>query len=137
MSPGRSCWSSSACSPPSWEPSFALQKTDLKKLLAYSTVSQLGWIVTTIGIGTHAALTAAVLHTLAHALFKSGLFMSIGALQHATGTRDIRRLPPMWKYTPGLMVVTVIGAIGMAGIPPPPGFRLQRIHADKLPQRLG
>lgn len=101
---------------------FALQKTDLKKLLAYSTVSQLGWIVTTIGIGTHAALTAAVLHTLAHALFKSGLFMSIGALQHATGTRDIRRLPPMWKYTPGLMVVTVTGAIGMAGIPPTLGF---------------
>lgn len=101
---------------------FALQKTDLKKLLAYSTVSQLGWIVTTIGIGTHAALTAAVLHTLSHALFKSGLFMSIGALQHATGTRDIRRLPPMWKHTPGLMVVTVIGAIGMAGIPPTLGF---------------
>lgn len=101
---------------------FALQKTDLKKLLAYSTVSQLGWIVTTIGIGTHAALTAALLHTLAHALFKSGLFMSIGALQHATGTRDIRRLPPMWKHTPVLMVVTVIGAIGMAGIPPTLGF---------------
>jgi len=101
---------------------FALQKTDLKKLLAYSTVSQLGWIITTIGIGTHAALTAAVLHTLAHALFKSGLFMSVGCIQHATGTRDIRRLPPMRKYRPGLFVIVIIGALGMAGIPPTLGF---------------
>lgn len=101
---------------------FALQKTDLKKLLAYSTVSQLGWIITTIGIGTHAALTAAVLHTFAHALFKSGLFMSVGCIQHATGTRDIRRLPPMWKYRPGLFLVVIIGALGMAGIPPTLGF---------------
>lgn len=101
---------------------FALQKTDLKKLLAYSTVSQLGWIIATIGIGTHAALTAAVLHTFAHALFKSGLFMSVGCIQHATGTRDIRRLPPMYKYRPGLFGVVIIGALGMAGIPPTLGF---------------
>ena len=50
---------------------FALQKNDLKKLTAYSTVSQLGWIVCTIGIGTPLAMAAAVVHTLAHALFKS------------------------------------------------------------------
>src|SRR5690606_32217728 len=54
---------------------FAVQKTDLKKLMAYSTVSQLGLIVAAIGVGTELALTAAVLHTIAHALFKSGLFM--------------------------------------------------------------
>lgn len=101
---------------------FALQKTDLKKLLAYSTVSQLGWIIATIGVGTHAALTAALFHTFAHALFKSGLFMSVGTIQHITGTRDIRRLPSLWRYNPGLFAIVIIGACGMAGIPPTLGF---------------
>ena len=56
---------------------FAMQKTDLKKLTAYSTVSHLGWIVATIGVGTPFAIAAALVHTLAHALFKSSLFLSL------------------------------------------------------------
>ena len=67
---------------------FALAQTDLKKLMAYSTVSQLGLIVAAVGVGTEAALAAAILHTLAHALFKSGLFMMVGVIDHATHTRD-------------------------------------------------
>ncbi|MDK6839873.1 proton-conducting transporter membrane subunit, partial [Enterococcus faecalis] len=70
---------------------FALQQTDLKKLIAYSTVSQLGWIVATIGVGTKFAIMAAVVHTIAHAMFKSSLFMMAGVVDHQAGTRDIRR----------------------------------------------
>ena len=57
---------------------FAITKTDLKHLTAYSTVSHLGWIVAAVGVGTPAAFAAALVHTLAHALFKSALFMLVG-----------------------------------------------------------
>lgn len=101
---------------------FALQQLDLKKLMAYSTVSQLGLIVATIGVGTQAALAAAVLHTIAHALFKSGLFMMVGVIDHAVHTRDLRRLPPLAKAMPLSFAVTALGAASMAGIPPLLGF---------------
>lgn len=101
---------------------FAIQQTDLKRLVAYSTVSQLGWIVATIGVGTHFAIVAAVVHTLAHALFKSSLFMLAGTVDHQTGTRDIRRLGPLWRRMPWTFGSMVIGAASMAAIPPTLGF---------------
>lgn len=101
---------------------FAFQRTDLKKLMAYSTVSQLGLIVATIGVGTELALTAATLHIIAHALFKSGLFMMIGVIDHSTGTRDVRRLPQLSAAMPLVFWVTVLGAASMAGVPPMLGF---------------
>src|SRR5699024_4895258 len=70
----------------------ALRRYDLKELLAYSTMSQLGYLVALIGIGTPAALTAATLHTIAHALFKSALFLAVGVIDHEAGTRDMRML---------------------------------------------
>lgn len=101
---------------------FAWQRTDLKKLMAYSTVSQLGLIVATIGVGTELALTAATLHILAHALFKSGLFMMVGVIDHSTGTRDVRRLPQLRTAMPLVFWTTVLGAASMAGVPPMLGF---------------
>lgn len=101
---------------------FAFQKTDLKRLMAYSTVSQLGLIVATIGVGTELALAAATLHIIAHALFKSGLFMVIGVIDYSTGTRDVRRLPQLYGAMPLVFWVTVLGAASMAGIPPMLGF---------------
>lgn len=101
---------------------FAAQKTDLKKLMAYSTVSQLGLIVATIGIGTEEALAAATLHIIAHALFKSGLFMMVGVVDHAAHTRDIRRLPTLYKKMPWSFATVVLGCASMAGIPPMLGF---------------
>lgn len=101
---------------------FAAQKTDLKKLMAYSTVSQLGLIVATIGIGTEEAIAAATLHTIAHALFKSGLFMMVGVIDHAAHTRDMRRLPQLWKKMPWSFSAVVLGCMSMAGIPPMLGF---------------
>lgn len=104
---------------------FALQKFDLKQLMAYSTVSQLGWIIAAIGVGTDAALAAAALHTLAHALFKSGLFMLVGVVDHAMHTRDIRDLRKIAhrvRAMPIAFTATLVGAAGMAGIPPLLGF---------------
>ncbi|PFG27469.1 DUF4040 family protein [Corynebacterium renale] len=101
---------------------YALTKTDLKKLTAYSTVSHLGWIVATIGIGTRAALIAALVHTLAHALFKSSLFMLIGVVDHEAGTRDTRRLGVIWKKMPFTFGSAAIAAASMAAVPPLFGF---------------
>ena len=101
---------------------LALQQRDLKKLMAYSTVSQLGLIVTLIGVGTEAAILAAVLHTIAHALFKSGLFMMVGVIDHAVHTRELRRMPALARALPGSFVVTLLGCMSMAGLPPMLGF---------------
>ena len=83
---------------------FALQRDDLKELLAYSTISQLGFLVATIGVGTPAAMVAAVVHTIAHALFKSSLFMFVGVVDHQTGTRAMSGLPPLYRIMPGTAV---------------------------------
>lgn len=101
---------------------FALTQTDLKKLMAYSTVSQLGLITAAIGIGTPKALTAAVVHTIAHALFKSGLFMMVGVIDHGAGTRDIRRLPALRRAMPWSFATVIVGTAAMAGVPPFLGF---------------
>ncbi|WKD56707.1 Na(+)/H(+) antiporter subunit A [Corynebacterium capitovis DSM 44611] len=101
---------------------FAITKTDLKHLTAYSTVSHLGWIVAAIGIGSPLALAAAVTHTLAHALFKSSLFMLIGVVDHEAGTRDIRRLGRLYDKMPWTFVSVVISAASMAAVPPLFGF---------------
>lgn len=101
---------------------FAIQKTDLKQLTAYSTVSHLGWLVAVIGVGTPFALAAALVHTLAHAMFKSSLFMLIGVVDHQTGTRDIRRLGPLYKQMPFTFASMCIAAASMASIPPLLGF---------------
>lgn len=101
---------------------LAVGQDDLKRLMAYSTVSQLGLIVAAVGVGTAFALGAAVVHTITHALFKSGLFMVVGVIDRATGTRDVRRLPHLARAMPAMFVVTVLGAASIAGVPPMLGF---------------
>src|SRR5699024_10910046 len=94
----------------------------LKKLTAYSTVSQLGWIVATIGVGTPFAITAAIVHTAAHALFKSSLFMLVGVVDHQAGSRDTRRLGWLCRRMPFAFWSAVVAAGSMAAIPPSLGF---------------
>lgn len=101
---------------------FALQQHDLKRLAAYSTVSQLGLLVAVIGVGTEAALIAATVHTLAHALFKAALFMMVGVIDHEAGTRDLRELGGLARRMPVSAGVTALAALSMAGIPPLLGF---------------
>ncbi len=100
----------------------AVTRRDLKALMAYSTVSQLGLLVALVGLGTPLALGTAGLHVLAHALFKAALFMSVGVVDHATGTRDLDRLGGLGRALPGTAVAAALAAAGMAGIPPLLGF---------------
>lgn len=101
---------------------FALQQHDLKSLLAYSTVSQLGWIVALIGVGTNEALGVAGLHTFSHALFKATLFMLVGVIDKEAGSRDIRELSGLYRVMPFTAVLTGLAAMSMAGLPPFLGF---------------
>jgi multicomponent Na+:H+ antiporter subunit A len=101
---------------------FAIQQNDLKRLAAFSTVSQLGLLVAVIGVGTPEALVAASVHTVAHALFKSALFMVVGLVDHQTGTRDLRSLGGLRHRMPITATVAALSALSMAGIPPLLGF---------------
>lgn len=101
---------------------FALQRHDLKELLAYSTVSQLGLLVAAIGVGTPEAMVAGTVHTVAHALFKGALFMLVGVVDRQTGTRDIRELSGLARRMPVTAIALALAAASMAGIPPLLGF---------------
>ncbi|MFW7415599.1 DUF4040 family protein [Demequina sp. SO4-18] len=100
----------------------ALRRYDLKELLAYSTISQLGLLVAMIGVGTPEAIKAATIHTVAHALFKSALFLFVGVIDHRAGTRDIRALTHMRIRMPVTLGAITISAASMAGLPPLLGF---------------
>jgi multicomponent Na+:H+ antiporter subunit A len=101
---------------------LGMRERDLKRLLAYSTVSSLGLIVMAIGIGTAAAATAAIAYLLAHALFKGSLFMVAGAIDHGCGERDAERLGGLRHAMPRLFIVSAVAAASMAGWPPLLGF---------------
>ena len=100
----------------------ALRQTDLKLLLAYGTVSQLGFMVLLVGLGTQAAALAGLGMVIAHSLFKSTLFMCVGLIDHSAGTRDIRELNGVGYRVPWLAVLGGLAALSMAGMPPLIGF---------------
>jgi multicomponent Na+:H+ antiporter subunit A len=100
----------------------ALGQTDLKRLLAYSTVSALGTLVLLLGVGTPLAVQAALVFLLAHALYKGALFLVAGALDHATGTRDVKRLRGLGRLMPITAAAGGLAALSMAGLPPLIGF---------------
>ena len=100
----------------------ALRQTDLKLLLAYGTVSQLGFLVLVVGQGTRDAALAGTALLLAHALFKAALFLTVGIVDHAAGTRDWRRLSGLGRRMPWLAAFATVAAASMAGVPPLLGF---------------
>ncbi|KGR75042.1 Na+/H+ antiporter subunit A [Ureibacillus sinduriensis] len=118
-----------------WGSFFALKQTDLKGILAFSTVSQLGLIMSLLGVGAIAfhvdgaqdtifkyAAFAAIFHLINHATFKGSLFMIAGIVDHETGTRDIRKLGGLMSIMPVSFTVALIGSFSMAGLPPFNGF---------------
>ncbi|WP_419886905.1 Na+/H+ antiporter subunit A [Neobacillus niacini] len=118
-----------------WGSIFAVKQTDLKAILAFSTVSQLGLIMSLLGAGAAAlhyefldeniytvAVTAAIFHLVNHATFKGSLFMAAGIIDHETGTRDIRKLGGLMHFMPITFTISIIGAFSMAGLPPFNGF---------------
>jgi multicomponent Na+:H+ antiporter subunit A len=100
----------------------ALREHDLKRILAFGTVSQLGFLMTLVGAGGRDAALAGVAMLLAHGLFKAPLFLVAGTIDHATGTRDIRRLTGLARALPGTCVIATLAAASMAGVPPLLGF---------------
>jgi len=100
----------------------ALFRTDLKSILAYSTISALGIIVFLLGIGTTAAITAATVFILVHALYKAGLFLIAGIIDHETGTRDVTVLRGLRKVLLPVAFAGVLAAISSAGLPFSIGF---------------
>jgi multicomponent K+:H+ antiporter subunit A len=101
---------------------IAIFKDDLKALLAFSTVSHLGFLTMLLGLSTRMAVVAAVFHVLNHATFKAALFMSAGIVDHETGTRDIRKLGGLIHVMPITSALAIIAAASMAGVPPLNGF---------------
>ncbi|MBV5263736.1 NADH-quinone oxidoreductase subunit L [Pinisolibacter aquiterrae] len=101
---------------------FALKQTDLKRLLAFHTVSQLGYIVGGLAIGTAWGIAAGLFYTLSHALFKGTLFMVAGSVQHATGTRDLTRLGGLSSVMPWTTKIWIVAAAAIAGVPLTNGF---------------
>ncbi|NMC83924.1 MAG: NADH-quinone oxidoreductase subunit L, partial [Anaerolineaceae bacterium] len=101
---------------------YALIQTDLKRLLAYSTISQLGYIMTAFGLGTPFGLLAGAFYVFSHGLFKGTLFLCAGAVQHATGTRDMRNLGALAKKMPGTTIIWLIAAASIIGVPLTNGF---------------
>ncbi|WP_394174598.1 Na+/H+ antiporter subunit A [Guptibacillus hwajinpoensis] len=102
-----------------WGSYMAVRQTDLKAILAYSTISQLGMIMAMLGFGTELAVLAAVFHILNHATFKGSLFMVAGIIDHETGTRDIRRLGGLFTFMPITATLALFGTFSMAGFPLP------------------
>ena len=98
---------------------MALAATDLKRALAYSTISQLGYMVYAVGAG---GVFASQFHLLSHSLFKALLFLAAGAVIHAVGTRDMRQMGGLRKSMPFVRAAFVIGFLGLAGLPLANGF---------------
>jgi multicomponent Na+:H+ antiporter subunit A len=101
---------------------LALVQSDLKRILAYSTVSALGMLTLLLGIGGQLAVYAAMAYLLGHALYKGALFMVAGALDHETGTRDVDRLGGLGRAMPLLALAAGGSTLSMAGLPPLFGF---------------
>ncbi len=97
---------------------MALNTSDLKRILAYSTISSLGTMVMLLGIGAEEAAKAAIVFLLAHALYKGALFMVAGAIDHETGTRDLDRLGGLRAKMPLLTSVAGLAALSLAGLGP-------------------
>ena len=101
---------------------LAMFQNDLKRLLAYSTISHLGLITLLLGLNSPLAAVAAVFHVMNHATFKASLFMAAGIVDHETGTRDIRRLHGLYRAMPITGTLALVASAAMAGVPLLNGF---------------
>ncbi|AEC19762.1 putative monovalent cation/H+ antiporter subunit A [Pusillimonas sp. T7-7] len=101
---------------------LALRETDLKRILAYTTIVSLGTLITLIGVDHPAAATAMVVFLVVHALYKACLFMIAGIIDHSTGTRDSSVLGGLARAMPITATIACIASLSMAGLPPLFGF---------------
>jgi NADH-quinone oxidoreductase subunit L len=98
---------------------LGLVMTDIKRVLAYSTISQLGYMMLALGVGGY---VAAIFHLFTHAFFKALLFLGSGSVNHSTNTFDMRRMGGLRRFMPWTYVTFVIGSLSLAGVFPLAGF---------------
>ncbi len=101
---------------------IAIVSVDIKRVLAYSTISQLGLMITALGIGTEAGWFASQFHVMSHAVFKALLFLCAGSVMHVVGTTDMRKMGGLRRYMPITFVTSLIGIFSLSGVPPFNGF---------------
>ncbi|MEM8849319.1 MAG: putative monovalent cation/H+ antiporter subunit A [Pseudomonadota bacterium] len=101
---------------------LAIRQTDIKQVLAYTTLMALGTLTMFIGVGTEAALLGAMTFLIVHSFYKASLFLMIGVVDHGTGTREATVLRGLWRKMPMTTVAASLAALSMAGIPPMFGF---------------
>ena len=101
---------------------LALGQKDMKRMLAYSSISQVGYVVLGIGIGTPLGIAGGLFHLFNHALAKGLLFLTSGSVQQATGTRDMDEMGGLAKRMPVTALTNLVGALSIAGVPPLNGF---------------
>jgi len=104
-------------------PSFvAILQDDAKRLLAWSSIAQVGYIILGIGVGTNLGFVGGVFHFFNHAIFKALLFLAVGAVEYRAGTRNLNSLGGLVKKMPVTFIVALIGACGLIGVPLSNGF---------------
>ena len=101
---------------------LAVGQWDMKRLFAYHSISQIGYVVLGLGIGTPLGIVGGLFHMVNHSVFKSLLFLNAGAVEYATGTRDLKRLGGLAQRMPVTGVTSMIASMSIAGIPPFNGF---------------
>lgn len=123
---------------------IAIRQTDLKAILAYSTISQLAYLVTMYGFTTEIlptiGVSAATFHLLNHSTFKACLFLIVGIVAHELGTRDIREMGGLAKKMPITFIIAIIAAASMAGIPPFNGYLSKELFYESsiiMGQQIG
>ncbi len=111
---------------------LAFRQSDLKLILAYSTISALGVMVMLLGVGTPLALQAMIVFLFGHALYKGALFMLAGAIDHETGTRDVNRLSGLRNAMPASAAAGLLAALSMAAVPTLFGFYGKELFYEAL-----
>jgi multicomponent Na+:H+ antiporter subunit D len=101
---------------------LALGQEDIKRLLAYSSISQVGYVVFAVGLGPPLGYVAALFHLFNHAVMKALLFLNSGAVEYSTGTRDLRKMGGLKERMPVTAGTSLIAAMSTAGLPPLGGF---------------
>jgi len=118
---------------------LAIGQWDFKRLLAYHSISQIGYVILGIGLGTPLGIIGGLFHLFNHSVFKSLLFLNSGAVEYATGTRDLKKMGGLMTKMPITGATSLIASMSIAGIPPFNGFwsKLIIIIAAVQANRLG
>jgi len=111
---------------------LALAQTDVKRLLAYHSISQMGYILLGIGLGTELGLAGGLYHLVNHAIFKGLLFLCMGTVIYSTGMRKLDDLGGLWKRMPITTSTCIIAALAISGIPPFNGFASKTVLAEAV-----